>query len=107
MPAGKHKNPRIAFVPSDHLLTVITQLSELSGKSKASIVSEIMDEAATVMSGQLAAYRQIAAAPEKAREVLQQYANDAVAQIAQVVMDFEEPPKKRGRKPGRGAANTG
>lgn len=101
----KYKNPRIAFVPSDHLVKIITELSESSGKSKASIVSEIMDEAATVMDGQLKAYRQIAAAPAKAREAVQAYANEQIATIKQAVLDFAPPPRKR--KSGRGAANTG
>lgn len=108
MPAGQTKNRRIAFVPSDHLAKVLNDLASSSGKSKASIVSEIMDEAAIVMEGQLRAYRQIAAAPGKAREVIQEYANQQVAAISQAVLEFAPPPpRKRGRKPGRGAANTG
>ena len=108
MAAGQTKNPRIAFVPSNHLLKIVTELSETSGKSKASIVSEIMDEAAVVIDDQLKAYRKIASAPESARAVLQDYANQQVAKIGQAVIEFDKPGgKKRGRPPGRGAAKTG
>lgn len=106
--AKKYKNPRISFVPSSHLLRIVNELSETSGKSKASIVSEIMDEAAVVIDGQLKAFRKIANAPEHAREALQDYANEQVAKISQAVIAFDKPGgKRRGRKPGRGAANTG
>ena len=106
--AKKYKNPRISFVPSSQLLRVVNELSETSGKSKASIVSEIMDEAAVVIEGQLNAYRRIADNPAQAREVLQDYANQMVSEIGQAVLEFDKPGgKKRGRPPGRGAANTG
>lgn len=109
MPNGKTKNPRIAFVPSDHVLKTIRELSATSGVPMATIVSEIMDEAAVVMSGQLEAFKQIARAPERAREVVQDYANASMARMSQAVLDLDKPRQRPGPKPGkgRGAANTG
>lgn len=90
------KNPRIAFVPTDDFLSVISDLADVSGKTKASLVAEILDTATPILRDQLQAYRAIAESPEKAKSVLQEYANKATADIAQAVMEFEEP--KRGRR---------
>lgn len=89
------KNPRIAFVPTDEFLGVISDLAEVAGKTKASLVAEILDTATPILRDQLAAYRAIAASPEKAKGVLQEYANKATADIAQAVIDFEKPKRRR------------
>jgi uncharacterized protein YbjQ (UPF0145 family) len=104
------KNPRIAFVPSDAVHALVGQLSELSGESRAGIVSDFMDQMEPVIRGQIEAFRKIAARPEEARQYVQDLANESTAMIAQAVLDLDKPKQKRGRKPkdrGRGAANTG
>jgi len=98
------KNPRIAFVPSDRLDAVIRELSEASGKSRASIVSGLMDEIAPVLQGQLDAFRKIAAQPDEAKKIIEGYANEGMAQIAQAQLDLERPKQKPGRKPGGSGA---
>jgi predicted DNA-binding protein len=109
MPAGKHKNPRIAFVPSTELLDALNELAAFTGKPKAHLVTEILETAAPILKDQVRHYRAIAAAPEKAQEVIEQYARQATSDIAQAVLDFSQGPggKKRGRPPGRGAAKDG
>lgn len=89
------KNPRIAFVPSDAFRDIVSELSKVSGKSKAFIVADILDSATPILRDQLAAYREIAGNPEKAKAVLQEYANKATADIAQAVMEFEQPKRRR------------
>jgi hypothetical protein len=104
------KNPRIAFVPSDAVQSLVQRLSDLSGESRAGIVSGFMDEIEPVIRGQIEAFEKIAARPEHARQQIEDYANAATATIAQAVLDLDKPEQKRGRKPkgwGRGAANTG
>lgn len=99
---GKHKtkNPRIAFVPSDHVLALVTKLSQVSGQPKASIVSELMDDIAPVLSQQIEVFSAMLSKPEKAREHLVALAAQATAQIDQVVMEFKTPRKPRVRRAG-------
>ena len=97
MAARPTKNPRIAFVPSDQVHALVRRLSEASGQSRASIVSELMDDIAPVIQGQLEAFERIAARPDQAREHVQAFANEATAMIAQAMLDLPAPPKKRGR----------
>jgi len=93
------KNPRIAFVPSDAVHALVGELAETSGKSRASIVSELMDDIAPVIQGQLDAMRKIANRPEEAREHIRDLANESLATIAQVQMDLDTPqPRKRKQK---------
>lgn len=103
------KNPRIAFVPSDAVHALMEQVSKLSGQSKASIVSELMDEIAPVVQGQIDALKSLAASPEKARQYVQDYAAKATADIAQISMDFaasEDARTVEGQKARRRAARA-
>jgi hypothetical protein len=94
------KNPRISFVPSDEVHLLVASLSEASGKSRASIVSQLMTEIEPVIKGQLEAFQKIASRPHEARQLVQEYANQATAQIAQAMLDLDAPkqPRKRNRK---------
>lgn len=83
------KNPRIAFVPSDQVLRLVRQLSELNGQSMASIVSEMMDVISPVVQGQIDALLKVAATPEMAREIVEGYFDECVDQLAQAKLDFE------------------
>lgn len=94
------KNPRIAFVPSDEVLRLVTHLAGASGQSLASIVSELMDDIAPVIQGQLDAFAAIAARPEKAREHIEALAAQSIAAIGQATMEFKTPRKPRARRAG-------
>lgn len=92
------KNPRIAFVPSDAVLALLTDLSESSGRSKASLVAELMHDLAPVIKGQVDAHRKLAARPEEARQHVQDLLDDTNAQLAQVQLELNEPRQPRKRK---------
>ena len=98
MAARPTKNPRIAFVPSDVVHALVRRVSDMSGKSRASIVAEILDDVAPVLQGQLDAMEKIAGKPEEARALVAAYANEAIATIAQAQLDLDEPKQKPGRK---------
>ena len=103
------KNPRIAFVPSDAVHALMEQVSKLSGQSKASIVSELMDEVAPVVQGQIDALMALAASPDKAKQYVQDYAMKAMHDIAQTTMDFaasEDARTVEGKKARRRAARA-
>jgi hypothetical protein len=97
------KNPRIAFVPSDVVQELVSQMAEASGQSRASIVSELMTDLAPVIRGQIEAFQKIAARPEEARQYITELANDSRAVIAQTELEFDKAKRRRKRK----GANSG
>lgn len=92
------KNPRIAFVPSDAVHAIVRELSNLSGESRAAIVSGYMDELEPVIRGQLEAFRKIADHPQEVREYVKDLADSARAKIAQAELDLDKPKQRRKRK---------
>lgn len=104
MASRKTVRPRIAFVPTEQVDKLLRELSELSGQSMASLASELLDEAAPVIRGQLDIMKKIASRPDQVKQYLQDYANKAVIDIAQTALDFQPvpaTPKKatKGAKP--------
>lgn len=91
----KTRNPRIAFVPSDRVRSVLERLSAVSGQSMASIAAGLLDEAAPVLDDQLRAFEQINARPDKAREVLDGFIAKQRAVIDQAVLDLDAPGHRR------------
>ena len=93
------KVPRIAFVPSPEVRALLEEISEASGRPVASIASEILDDVVPVLQEALAAMKAVAAQPERARELVNEFAVRAVQQVGQATLDFEaEQAKKRKRK---------
>jgi hypothetical protein len=103
------KNPRIQFVPSDVVHALVRRLAAASGQSRASIVSELMDDIAPVIQGQLEALEKIAARPDEVRAHVEALTASSEAQIAQLRMEFARSGvrgpdrKKRARRAARGA----
>lgn len=92
------KNPRIAFVPSDAVQSVVSEMAEASGQSRASVVAELMDDLAPVIRGQIEALRKIADRPTEARQYIQDLADESRAQIAQAELALDKPKQRRKRK---------
>lgn len=102
------KNPRIAFVPSDEVRALLEDIAQLTGRPMASIASEILDDVAPTLRDTLAAMRTVQAQPEKARELVNEFAVRAVQQVGQATLEFERElkAKKRKRKGGGGGTGT-
>ena len=98
--ARQPQKPRIQFTPKPELRALLEKLSAMQGKSMAVVASELLDEVAPVIQGQIQAMEAIVGRPEKAQEAIQDYALKAVNDISQSAMDFGKPGKKRGRKNG-------
>lgn len=100
---------RVAFVPSPQVRALLEEVSALSGQSMGSLVSEMMDEVAPVVQGQLDALKALAANPQKAKQYVQDYATKAIHDIAQTSMDFaasEDARSMEGQKARRRAARA-
>jgi hypothetical protein len=90
-----------------HLL--LERLSAVTGKGKATIVRELLDEASPALQQMLEAFEQLAKRPQEMEAVVHRLAAQAHQTIAQATLDLGTD-RKPGRKPGkrgRGAANTG
>lgn len=101
--------PRVQITPSERSYRQLVRLSELTGKGQATIVRELLDEAAPVLDQMLDAFEQLAKRPDEMASVVHRMAAQAHQTIAQVTLDLDTD-RKPGRKPGnrgRGAANTG
>lgn len=101
------KNPRISFVPSDEVRALLMRLSAASGRSMASFAAEILQEVAPVMREQLDALEAVQRAPEKAREILRDRAQEAHRRIDQAVLSLERPDGRRTRHRRARDAKTG
>ena len=88
---------RLAFQPSGPLWEVLDELHALSGKPKAALVSEMLDGVGPLFLDQLKLLREVAAQPEKARELVQQFGMQGIHQISQQLLDLPPVRPKRGR----------
>ena len=98
---------RLTVTPSPTTGPLLRELSKLTGKPAATIVRELLDEAAPALLEVVEALRIAKTRPEKAIEAFQRMATKAHADLAQLQMDIRHVPgRKPGRKPGRGAAKA-
>lgn len=107
MPAAR---PRMQVTPSQSTFLLLRELSELTGQAPATIVRELLDEAAPALQMTLEAFRAIKARPQEAQAAVARMAAQAHQVIAQATLDLntdKKPGRKPGKKTGRGAANTG
>lgn len=80
---------RLLFTPSPETRALIDQLHELTGRSRASMVAEMLDTVAPVFFDQVRILKELQDSPEKARELVTQYVNAGHAQITQASIDFD------------------
>lgn len=92
------KRPRILVTPSPVVWKLLDDLHKLTGKPKAGMVAELLHEIAPVMQEQLEAMRELAAAPDKARQLVDEYAWRSVHTIAQAQLDLPSVKKGRAKK---------
>lgn len=94
MPAAR---PRMQVTPTEKVYRLLTELSKLQGKPQATIVREILDEAAPALEMTIEAFRAIHSRPEEARAAVMRMASQAQIRIAQATLDLNTD-KKPGRK---------
>lgn len=94
--------------PSEQGYRLLQELSKLTGKAPATIVRDLLDEAAPALETMVQAFRDIQGSTEQAQAAVMRLAAEAHKSIAQATLDLDNS-KKPGRKPkqGQGAAKTG
>lgn len=86
--------------PSEQGYRLLKELSKLTGKPPATIVRELLDEAAPALETMIQAFRDIQGTPEQAQAAVMRLAAQAHQTIAQATLDLGND-KKPGRKPGK------
>ncbi len=97
MPAAR---PRMHVTPSETSYRLLQELERLTGKPPATMVRELLDEAAPALQMMVTAYRDLHAAPEEAQAAVMRMAAQGHALISQASLDLDTN-KKPGRKPGK------
>ena len=102
---------RVVVTPSERTRLLLAEVSKAMGKPKATIVRELLDEAAPVLETMLEAMRLLETRPKAAREAMSRLATSSIHQLTQAQLDLDTAMRKRpGRKPGpqprKGAAKT-
>lgn len=106
MPAAR---PRYQVTPTESTSLLLERLGKLTGKPTATMIRELLDEAAPALQMTLDAFEQIAQRPEEMEAVVFRMAQKAQEEIVQQVLHLDNS-RKAGRKPkdkGRGAAKGG
>lgn len=68
--AGDTRNPRVQVALSDDGFAMVSRLAELSGQSRSSIISELVDQAVPVLSRMITAMEAYAAADADKQRVM-------------------------------------
>lgn len=103
MPA---KRPRMHITPSEQGYRLLQELSKLTGKAPATIVRELLDEAAPALETTIDAFRLLRDRPDQSQAAVARLAAQAHAAIAQATLDLKTD-EKPGRKRRQGADSSG
>lgn len=103
---------RVVVTPSPSTGPLLTALSEALGKPRATIVRELLDEAAPALQVMLEAVRVLKTRPEAAQAAMARLATSSINQLTQAQIDFDKalskrPGPKPRKKPRKGAAPSG
>lgn len=91
------KDERLAFLPSGPVRMALDEINALTGKSRASIVADMLDGVAPLFLDQLKLLKAVEQQPEKARDLVQQFGMQGINTISQQLLDLPPVRPKRGR----------
>ena len=81
---------RLMLTPSDEVWALVNEVHKLTGTPKAAIVSEILDQVIPVFANQIQALRMLQDSPREAQRLIQNFANESVAKLAQQSLALDE-----------------
>ena len=99
MPAAR---PRMHVTPSETVYRLLAELSRLTGKQPATIVRELLDEAAPALEVAVQAFRAVHTRPAEAQAAMARLSAKAINELTQAQLDLDTAlNKKPGRKPAK------
>jgi predicted DNA-binding protein len=100
---GKTIEKRIGLSPTPRVAACLRELSELTGKPVATIVREMLEEAAPVLESTIQALRLVKTKPRQAVAAMDRVMTNLVGQAQQAQLDLDKASRlKPGRKPSTG-----
>lgn len=91
------KRERLAFQPSGPVRMALDELHKLTGKSRAALVSEMLDGVAPLFVEQMRLMQSLSSQPERAREFVTEFGMQGINTISQQLLDLPPVRPKRGR----------
>lgn len=92
------RNKRVQVALSDEVTRLVDELHELTGQTKSSIISELMDQVAPALHTTLQALKLLNEQPLEAQRLIQNFTNEAVMGAAQASLEFDQALQSRSRK---------
>ena len=89
---------RIALTPSAPVREVLDRMHAMTGKPRSQLISDMLDAVAPVFVEQLEMMQKLAAAPDRAADLVREFGIQGIHTISQQLLELP-PPKKRGRRP--------
>jgi uncharacterized protein (DUF1778 family) len=83
------KNKRVQVALSDEATKLVDELSALTGQSKSSVVSEMMDVALPAIQTTIEAVRLLQEQPREAQRLLANFTNEAIVMASQASLDLD------------------
>jgi predicted DNA-binding protein len=84
------RSPRVQVTLPAEVMTMLNELSELTGQGKGGIVSEIMTEALPALRAAADAVRLVKDSPREAQAMLARFSTESVLKLAQTQLAFDD-----------------
>lgn len=96
----RHQSKRIQITPSPHTKAILERYREITGKSMASMINELLDESAPVLLETLEIVERYKNKPTMAKDAILEFAQSGHEKITEIEKQIQlEFKAKRGRKP--------
>ena len=83
------KRPRVNVTLSDEVWLLVDEIHRLSGTPKSAVIGEMLDTIAPVIATQIEALRMLHESPREAQRLIQKFANEGIAKVAQASLDLD------------------
>lgn len=83
------RNKRVQVALSDETARLVDELHAISGQSKSSIISELLDQVVPALQMTIQALRLLEDRPREAQRLLNNYTHAAIAQVTQANLDLD------------------
>jgi hypothetical protein len=101
------KQQRLLFTPSPEARRILDALHDLTGQSRAALVSELLDAGLPSLELILEAHQLVLTAPDKARDMLALHAAERVNELTQAQLELDKAVDGRTVKGKRARARRG
>lgn len=91
----RRRNERVAVTLSPESLATLTEISELLGRPKSALISDLVDQTLPAMVTTLNALRVVRDQPREAARLIKEFTASTVAKVGQAQLDFDEHLDKR------------